>query len=128
PGQSNPPPSGEGSLAAQLADDDRRLLELRDLAATAKPEDLPTLFEQMHTLGSLRAHRGKGAAGAVDRKSPYFAHLSLHEDVKGKERRRDVLVGSHQYLDASEGIRIVDWRNAPVSRIFYRYREGDSYE
>ena len=26
------------------------------------------------------------------------------------------------------GIRIVDWRHAPVSRIFYRYREGDDYE
>lgn len=122
---SSPPP---GELAEQLADDDRRLLELRDLAASAKPEDLPMLFEQMHTLGALRAHRGKGAQGAVDRKSPYFAHLRLVETVKGKERRRDVLVGSKQYLDPAAGIRIVDWRNAPVSRIFYRYREGDSYE
>ena len=122
---SSPPP---GELAEQLADDDRRLLELRDLAASAKPEDLPMLFEQMHTLGALRATRGKGASGAVDRKSPYFAHLRLVETVKGKERRRDVLVGSKQYLDPGAGIRIVDWRNAPVSRIFYRYREGDSYE
>lgn len=127
-----PPPGGGGGmnseLAEQLADDDRRLLELRDLAASAKPEDLPMLFEQMHTLGALRAHRGKGTQGAVDRKSPYFAHLRLVETVKGKERRRDVLVGSKQYIDPGAGIRIVDWRNAPVSRIFYRYREGDSYE
>lgn len=128
------PPPGP-VLAEQLADDDRRLLELRDAAATAKPEDLPALLDQMHQLGALRAHRGKGSVGAVDRKSPYFAHLRLEETVSlrgshavAKERRRDVLVGSKQYLDAAAGIRIVDWRNAPVSRIFYRYREGDPYE
>jgi DNA helicase II / ATP-dependent DNA helicase PcrA len=129
---SQPPP---GTMAEALADDDRRLLELRDLAASAKPEDLPALFEQMHNLGALRAHRGKGTTGAVDRKSPYFGHLRLEETVlarggrgPGKERRRDVLVGSRQYLDPGAGVRIVDWRNAPVSRIFYRYRESDSYE
>jgi DNA helicase-2/ATP-dependent DNA helicase PcrA len=125
-----PPPL----LKDALADDDKRLLELRDEAAGAKPEDLPALFEQMHTLGAVRAHRGKGVTGSIDRKSPYFAHLKLEETVvravRGpkSERRRDVLVGSRQYVDASAGIRIVDWRNAPVSRIFYRYREGDSYE
>lgn len=122
------------ALAEALADDDRRLLELRDEVATAKPEDLPTLLEQMHHLGALRATRGKGSSGNVDRKSPYFAHLRLEETVSRgprgpkSERRRDVLVGSKQYLDPGAGIRIVDWRNAPVSRIFYRYREGDSYE
>src|SRR5262249_33032807 len=31
--------------------DEARLLELRDEAATAKPEDLPALFEQMHHIG-----------------------------------------------------------------------------
>ena len=25
-------------------------------------------------------------------------------------------------------MQIVDWRNAPVSRIYYRYEEGDDYE
>jgi DNA helicase-2/ATP-dependent DNA helicase PcrA len=129
------PSTPPAALAEALAEDDRRLLELRELAASAKPEDLPALFEQMHNLGALRAHRGKGIAGAVDRKSPYFGHLRLEETVlarggrgPGKERRRDVLVGSRQYLDPAAGIRIVDWRNAPVSRIFYRYRESDSYE
>ncbi len=127
------PSVGPGSVAEALADDERRLLELRDDVADAKPEDLPSLFEQMHTLGALRAHRGKTAVGSVDPKSPYFGHLRLEELVTlrggGKrERRRDVLVGSRQFVDSSAGIRIVDWRNAPVSRLFYRYREGDSYE
>jgi len=127
------PPAGP-TMNQQLAADDARLLELRELAAAAKPEDLPALLEQMHTLGAVRAHRGKSTVGSIDRKSPYFAHLRLEEMVTlpgsqgEKMRRRDVLVGSKQYLDAGAGIRIVDWRNAPVSRIFYRYREGDAYE
>jgi DNA helicase-2/ATP-dependent DNA helicase PcrA len=127
------PPAGP-TMNQQLAADDARLLELRELAAAAKPEDLPALLEQMHTLGAVRAHRGKSTVGSIDRKSPYFAHLRLEEMVTvpgsqvEKMRRRDVLVGSKQYLDAGAGIRIVDWRNAPVSRIFYRYREGDPYE
>jgi DNA helicase-2/ATP-dependent DNA helicase PcrA len=38
------------------------------------------------------------------------------------------LIGRATYLDSSSGVRIVDWRDAPVSRIFYRYEEGDEYD
>ena len=104
--------------------DDARLLELRDEVAVAKPEDLPALFEQMHTVGAIRAQRGKSVAGFIDRMSPYFGHLRLEEDGK----RRDILVGARSYVDGRSGIRIVDWRHAPVSRIFYRYQEGEDYD
>jgi DNA helicase-2/ATP-dependent DNA helicase PcrA len=115
-----------GKAQAKVArlEDDARLLELRDDVAAAKPEDLPALFEQMHTLGALRAQRGKGAAGSIDRSSPYFGHLRLEETGK----RRDVLIGGRSYVDSAAGIRIVDWRNAPVSRIFYRYGEDEDYD
>lgn len=112
------------------ANDDARLLALREEIATAKPEDLPALFEQMHTIGVLRAHRGKSVQGAVDPNSPYFGHLFLEETVPGspQPRRRDVLLGAQSFIDSKHGISVVDWRNAPVSRLFYRYREGDDYE
>jgi ATP-dependent DNA helicase UvrD/PcrA len=116
--------------------DEERMLELREHVAVAKPDDLPALFEQMHTLGALRAQRGRSVSGSVDNDCPYFAHLRLEEDVPGPARgtakptvrRRDVLIGARSYLNAQEGIRIVDWRNAPVSRIYYRYGEGEGYE
>jgi len=104
--------------------DERRLLELRDDVAVAKPEDLPALFEQMHNLGALRAQRGRGQEGSIDLRAPYFAHLRLVENGK----RRDVLIGARSYVDSAAGIRIVDWRHAPVSKIYYRYQEGDDYE
>ena len=31
-------------------------------------------------------------------------------------------------MESKLGVRVVDWRFAPVARIFYRYREGDTYE
>jgi DNA helicase-2/ATP-dependent DNA helicase PcrA len=116
--------------------DDVRLLELRDDVAIAKPEDLPALFEQMHHLGALRAQRGRGVSGSIDRACPYFGHMRLEEAVTASERRpgspaqrrRDVLIGSRAHFDSAAGIRVVDWRNAPVSRIYYRYAEGDEYE
>ena len=114
--------------------DDGRLLQLRDDVSSAKPEDLPSLFEQMHHLGALRAQRGRSVVGSVDRATPYFGHMRLEETQRpatrhanvGPRRRRDVLVGSRSYVDG--GVRIVDWRHAPVSRLYYRYAEGDCYE
>jgi DNA helicase-2/ATP-dependent DNA helicase PcrA len=116
--------------------DDTRLLELRDDVAVAKPEDLPSLFEQMHHLGALRAQRGRSVSGSIDRACPYFGHIRLEEVVTPGERRpgspphrrRDVLIGSRSYFDSTAGVRVVDWRHAPVSRIYYRYAEGDEYE
>ncbi len=112
------------------------MLELRDDVSVAKPEDLPSLFEQMHHLGALRGQRGRSISGSVDRTTPYFGHMRLEEVIPAAERRpgmppkrrRDVLIGARSYVDSGEGIRIVDWRHAPVSRIYYRYAEGDDYE
>ena len=39
---------------------------------------------------------------------------------------RTVLIGKSTFL--SDRVRIVDWRNAPVSRIFYQYGEADEYD
>jgi DNA helicase-2/ATP-dependent DNA helicase PcrA len=105
-------------------DDASSLIELRDQLATAKPEDQGSILEQMHRIEALSRQRGKGDSPPVDRKSPYFGHLRLEEAGK----RRDVLIGARSYVEPGGGVQIVDWRNAPVSRLFYRYEEGDPYE
>jgi DNA helicase-2/ATP-dependent DNA helicase PcrA len=105
-------------------DDAGALIELRDALAEAKPEDQGSLLEQMHRIEALSRQRGKGDSPPVDRKSPYFGHMRLEE----AGRRRDVLIGQRGYVEPGGGVQIVDWRNAPVSRLFYRYEEGDYYE
>jgi DNA helicase-2/ATP-dependent DNA helicase PcrA len=110
--------------AKVAVDDVGAMIELRDALAEAKPEDQGSLLEQMHRIEALSRQRGKGESPPVDRKSPYFGHMRLLE--RGK--RRDVLIGQRGYVEPGGGVQIVDWRNAPVSRLFYRYEEGDSYE
>jgi DNA helicase II / ATP-dependent DNA helicase PcrA len=106
------------------SDLDQDLLSLRDQIAEARAEDLPPLVEQMTRLAALKARIGGGRQLPVDITSPYFAHLRLKEGAK----RRDVLVGKRGFIDREANVQIVDWRNAPVSRIYYRYEEGDDYE
>jgi len=105
-------------------DIDRDLVSLRDQIAEARAEDLPPLIEQMTRLAALRGRLGGSRSLPIDLASPYFAHIRLRESGK----RRDVLVGKRGFIDRSSNVQIVDWRNAPVSRIYYRYEEGDDYE
>ena len=106
------------------SDLDNDLLSLRDQIAEARAEDLPPLVEQMTRLAALKARLGGGKSLPVDITSPYFAHMRLREQGK----RRDVMIGKRGFIDRSSNVQIVDWRNAPVSRIYYRYEEGDDYE
>jgi ATP-dependent DNA helicase UvrD/PcrA len=114
-----------GRLAA---DYDADLLELRDEVAEAKPEDVAPLVEQMTRIASLAAGTKRAERAPIDVASPYFAHLRLREGAGETERRRDVLIGRRGLIDRAAGVQIVDWRDAPVSRIYYRYEEGDDYD
>src|SRR3954468_5472536 len=114
----------EGRPQVGASDLDADLISLRDQIAEARPEDLPPLIEQMTRLAALRARLGGGKQLPVDITSPYFAHIRLREHGK----TRDVLVGKRGFIDRQSNVQIVDWRNAPVSRIYYRYEEGDDYE
>ena len=74
---------------------------------------------QMALLDQLRKSR---ETPRVDPGSPYFAHLRLREG----DRVRDVCLGKATRLDS--GLRIVDWRHAPIAQLFYRYQQEDEYE
>ena len=116
-----------GALSNDVAgtpDYDDALISLRDQMAEAKPEDLGPLVEQMARISALANSYGKGRDLPVDPTSPYFAHMKLAE----RNRERDVLIGKRGFIDRKRRVQIVDWRNAPVSRIYYRYEEGDDYE
>ncbi len=105
---------------------DSQLIELRDAIAEAKEEDVASLIDQMHQVAALSRKRGQGRSIPIDPNNPYFGHLRLREGKTGSVR--DVLVGRNTLLDEGNGVTIVDWRNAPVSRLYYRYEETDDYE
>ncbi|MFO0692954.1 MAG: ATP-binding domain-containing protein [Polyangiales bacterium] len=113
-------PSARGTLI----DYDAELLALRDQIREARLEDIPPLVEEMERLQQVAKRRAEVTLGLVDPNSPYFGRLVLEEDNK----KREVLIGRSTFVDPKTGIRIVDWRDAPISRVFYRYEEGDAYE
>lgn len=100
-----------------------RLTELRDEASTAVESDLPALFQQ---IDNTRAVLERDASAKLPEPStPYFAHLRLkrHEGTS-----QEYLLGRTTFTDAQAGVRIIDWRYAPIARVFYGYAEGDDYE
>lgn len=99
-----------------------RLKELRELAAKAAAHDLPTLFQEMNIVRSLIEQPQREIR--VDPRSPYFAHLKLAEP----DCVRDFCLGRASFVETARGVRVVDWRFAPIARLYYRYREGDSFE
>jgi DNA helicase-2/ATP-dependent DNA helicase PcrA len=116
------PSDRPGSAAS--ADYEARLLDLRDQISSARMEDVPPLVQEMERLQSLMVHRRDTSLVTVDPRSPYFGRLVVEEGPK----QREVLIGRGTYLDTKSGVRIVDWRDAPVSRLYYRYEEGDDYD
>lgn len=119
----------DGPTAAS-SDFERDLIALRDQIADEKPEDLPSLVEQMTRVQALASgRRGGKTALPIDAASPYFAHMRLRAEGRGGQpHEQDVLIGRRGLIDRAAGVQIVDWRDAPVSQVYYRYDEGDDYD
>jgi DNA helicase-2/ATP-dependent DNA helicase PcrA len=102
----------------------RELESLRDaLVSGSENKDRMALLQEWYRQEALlRQIRAGKPTGEVDPRSPYFAHLRLREE----HGDRNLFLGRVTCID--HGIRIVDWRNAPITRIFYRYQQGDEYE
>jgi DNA helicase-2/ATP-dependent DNA helicase PcrA len=106
---------------APIVEELKRIRE--QLLDGTEAKDTGALTQQWHRqnalLSQLRSSRG---GPQVDPTSPYFAHLRLREG----DRERDLCVGRATCIDG--GVRVVDWRNSPISRIFYRYQQGEDFE
>ena len=113
------------SLApANLPDYHADLVRLRDqLADEHLPDDRAMILDQMDRLAALAETRLRYNPTLPNIASPYFAHLGLLTD---QGDRRDILLGKSTYL--KDGVNIVDWRDAPISQIFYSYQEGEPFD
>jgi ATP-dependent DNA helicase UvrD/PcrA len=102
----------------------RELERVRALLISGEEQKDRVALLQQWDRGSalLRQIRSSRSATPVDPHSPYFAHLRLRE----AEAERDVCLGKGTCVKGE--VRVVDWRHAPISRLFYRYRQGDPYE
>lgn len=102
----------------------RELERLRELLVEgADAKDRAALLDQWDRQSALLQQlRESRQAPPIDPDSPYFGHLRLRESTGEWE----VCIGKGTFIE--RGVRIIDWRNAPVSRIFYGYRQGEEFE
>jgi len=56
-------------------------------------------------------------------KQPYFARLILNEETPSGQKRLEYRIGFAENSDC----RIIDWRKAPIAKLYYEYKEGESY-
>jgi len=116
---------GSGATSAQY---DQELIALRDEMAEARLEDVAALVAQMERLQGVSLRRAEAQAVLVDPDAPYFGHLRLREEGQAGTITRDVFVGRATFVDPARRVHVVDWRNAPISQLYYRYEEGSDYE
>ncbi len=114
------PPAKTASTAPII----KELERLRErLLSGDENKDLSALTEQYHNQSAVLAQlQNAGQPIPVDPASPYFAHLRLEEE----SRVRDLFLGRTTCLE--KGVRIIDWRDAPISKIFYSYRQGEDFD
>ena len=113
-------PAEKGASEEEVASELARMQE--EMRRTTRGDDRAALSQQIEMQTALvdQIRRGKSRE-EVDPDSPYFGHLRSLE----RGRTVDVCLGKATRLGG--GLRIVDWRHAPVSRLFYCYEEGDEY-
>ena len=100
------------------------IIELRDSLAETLPEDVPAVMAQMERMVLLHSQQNShNSHFGFNMDVPYFAHIRLREN----KRERDLLIGNQNCFSTHLPCPIVDWKNAPISQIFYRYHEGDEY-
>ncbi len=75
-----------------------------------------------HGLSKMKREELKVLAKLLD--SPYFARLVVEEkDARGVPKSIEYRIGS----EANSECRILDWRKAPASKLYYEFKEGDEY-
>jgi DNA helicase IV len=75
-----------------------------------------------HGLRNLKQDEVESIDKLIER--PYFARVVLEEDnERGGSKRIEFRLGIASNFDC----RIIDWRKAPLARLYYEYKEGDEY-
>lgn len=98
-----------------------RFLAAREAASTSNEKDIAQVYENMYTQKALASHKGTPLP-SLD--TPYFAHMRLEEEG----RQRDILIGYVSFVSTKCDYPVIDWRHAPMAKIYFNYREGEEFD
>ena len=118
---------GSGGERTRAARERRILAELERirevLGSGEEDKDRSALLEQWHQQSALlEQSQAAREVEPISPDMPYFGHLRLREDG----REWDICIGRTSCVE--KGLRIVDWRDAPIAKLFYSYRQGEDYD
>lgn len=106
----------------QLKDDQTLARQLTsEIVATQREEEKQALQSDesvAHGLAQLRLKQSNALADLIEQ--PYFARVIYHE----KSRDIEFKLGLASFPE----LRIIDWRKAPISKLYYDYEEGQEYD
>jgi hypothetical protein len=94
------------------------------MVATRRVEDRAMMASDeavSHALKDKKQAELEGIHKLIEK--PYFARIILEEEADGKNKTIEYKLGTA----ANPDCRIIDWRKAPISKLYYEYREGDEY-
>jgi len=95
-----------------------------ELVQSSRDEDKAMLASDEAVSHALKDSHGENITRIEQQISkPYFARVIVTEDRNGKPVEIEYKLGTF----ANPDCRIVDWRRAPIARLYYEYREGDEY-
>lgn len=97
-----------------------------DLVAATREEDKAMLASDEAVSHMLRDQRRDDLESLTKQiEKPYFARIVLKEEDEksGSVKTIEYKLGSA----ANPDCRIIDWRKAPISKLYYEYKEGDEY-
>lgn len=99
------------------------ILALKEESLNCKEDDLPGIIQQMHLQNQL-AERFINHVSLPDASSPFFGHMRIKQEGKAK----DIFIGHIAFSHRSTTFKVVDWKKAPIARIFYQFSEGEEFQ
>lgn len=114
-----------GSSTQRFSREEMRTRELTSqLVATYRDEDRAMLASDEAVSHALK-HRKVDEIEILRKqiKQPYFARVIVEEETSGQKQEIEYKIG----FAANPDCRIIDWRKAPISKLYYEYREGEEY-
>ncbi|MHC1745104.1 MAG: UvrD-helicase domain-containing protein [Syntrophobacteraceae bacterium] len=90
-----------------------------DAAGWQEKRDLDELIDRHVQQKSMRHYQEDKVLS-----QPYFGVLELDDDKLGKS---SVCLGRQSFFAGGKAL-VIDWREAPISRLYYEYESGELYE
>lgn len=113
------------SFTKRLETEQKRAFELTKTLVNAKTDEDKQLIASDESVSHSLVARKLEQIDILQKQydKPYFARFELEEEINGKKTRVEYKLGFFANTDC----RIIDWRKAPISKLYYEYKEGEEF-